>query len=170
MLFELVSPKISVSLDHFSLQEFWRLALCCQWSITKSDNTQPMMGCIICVYKLKVTVTNPWQVIQPNTPDSQEWKWVSVSFFLCDWQRMYSTGNWFSSHLLYIFFWHKNKWCWWNVTTNKQTNKNTIPCLSFSINNYNLCRVAKSSNHWLTISKHFCHLPSLSPHTATVIK
>lgn len=49
-----------------------------------------------------------------------------------------------------------------NVTTKKQLSPSW---LSFSVNNYNLCRVAKSSNHWLAINKHFCHLlkHSLAP-------
>ena len=131
---------------------------------TKSDDTQP--HCIISAHRLKVTVTNWWQFIHPQTPRSQEWKWQFLFI-------LWVTKNVLDCLLISLhlaILWHRDKCrCLWQCHHTKKkptTNKQHFPTtswLSFSVNNYNLCRVAKSSNHWLTIRKHFCHLLSLSP-------
>lgn len=97
---------------------------------------------------------------------------ATVSFYLlCDKERTLLPANFFLILLRLAIFWYGDKCrCSWHVNTKRQTNTEhplTTPWLSFSDNSYNLCRVAKSCNHWLAISKHFCHLPLL-PNTASL--
>lgn len=93
---------------------------------------------------------------------------VTVSFYLLsDKERTLLAADFLLISLHLAIFWHRAGARDMSPRENKAKQKQnfpTAPRLSSGFNDYILCRVAESSNHWLTISEHFCHLlsPSLT--------
>lgn len=142
------------------------------WLRATAANPMTSICFIMSVHKLKVIITYTacFHIYSTTSKDSRlTGVRVTVSFYpLSEKKVLYWKLIAFWSHYIWQFFdTEVNAGACDNVTPQKKQEqqqkkpRSTTPWLSFSINNTNLCRVAKSSNQWLTISKHFCHLFSL---------